>query len=257
MGQPLSATAAAVVREGVAASSGVGIAPAGELPVIRRLVADLLDMVFPPRCAACRCDLSGHHSPASAGGRLCAPCAVELGHAAMTVLDRGAVDGYVALGPYAGLLRESVLRCKRPGAAGLAAALAALMVERHEDTIQSLGVDLVAPVPMHWLRRAVRGVDAPVELARGLARSARLPVAEILVRRRATVMQNRLPVAARRGNLAGAFVVRGDVAGRRVLLVDDVMTTGATLLACREALRDAGAVGVFAAVVARAETTDG
>jgi predicted amidophosphoribosyltransferase len=80
----------------------------------------------------------------------------------------------------------------------------------------------------------------------------------VLLRRKATRMQNELPVHERRGNVRDAFRVRHRVDGRRILLVDDVVTTGSTLAACRRTLVAAGAAAVFAAVVAKADRlTDG
>jgi predicted amidophosphoribosyltransferase len=138
----------------------------------------------------------------------------------------------------------------------VAAALASLLVRRHRETFRTWAVDAVVPVPMHWLRRSVRGTSAADELARGIAAGLGLPYRRWVVRHRATRMQNELPPAERRGNVAGAFRASRRVCGRRLLLVDDVSTTGSTLSACRQAAVSAGAAAVYAAVVARAEPAE-
>jgi ComF family protein len=169
-------------------------------------------------------------------------------------------DGIVVLGAYADELRGLVLRAKRPSGESIAAALAALLVSRHRPRLTDWGIDLVVPVPMHWRRRLMRGTSSADEVARGVAAGLGRPRRWLLRRIRATRMQNELPVVERRGNVRGAFRCRAAfppgrrvAAGRRLLLVDDVMTTGSTLAACREAALTAGAAAVYAAVVARAD----
>lgn len=158
------------------------------------------------------------------------------------------------LGGYGGPLREVVLRAKRPAGARVAAALAALLVHRHGVPLRTAGADCVVPVPMHWWRRSLRGASLADELAGGVAALIGLPVSRVLARRRATRMQNELPAEERPRNVDGAFHVRRRLRGARVILVDDVMTTGATLTACCRALAAAGAGGVDVAVVARADS---
>lgn len=229
-----------------------------------------LDLVCPPRCVFCGGEAA---DDAAAGGPgpavVCESCAALLSHdvprcpicgvpwaGAGCRTCRGEArdwDGLVVLASYADEVRDAVIRAKRPGGEARAAGLAALLVRRHAGVISSWGIDVVVPVPMHWLRRAARGVSAADELARGVAAGLRLPCRRLLRRCRATPMQKELPVAARRGNVRDAFRAAAGARGRRVLLVDDVTTTGATLAECRRALVSAGAAAVFAAAVARAD----
>lgn len=113
--------------------------------------------------------------------------------------------------------------------------------------------DVLVPVPLHLGRLRSRGYDQALELARPLARALDLPLrTRWLVRRRATAPQSERDALARRRNLRNAFAVRGDgCAGRHVVLVDDVMTTGSTLRSATQALLRAGARRVDAWVCAR------
>jgi len=113
--------------------------------------------------------------------------------------------------------------------------------------------DVVVPVPLSPARLRERGFNQSVEIARPLARALDLPLdGSSLLRRRDTPPQSRLPWRARRRNVADAFECQGDFTGRRVIVVDDVMTTGATLDAVARILKDHGATHVSNWVVARA-----
>lgn len=122
------------------------------------------------------------------------------------------------------------------------------------------GADALVPVPLHWRRQLTRGFNQADDLAVALAHRLRLPVWRVLRRRRGGPPQATLSKAARAG-VADAYVarrrlglraVRRVVEGRRLVLVDDVVTTGATLEACAAALADAGAAAVCAVTAARA-----
>ena len=244
-----------------------------------------LDLLYPPRCPICRRETAatdqgavpaaGSPSLASSWASdwtatVCGMCTRELsadsGRCLRCGEAGGAADGcrfcprrphgwrqIAVLSSYAGSLREAVLRAKRPTGDDVAAALAKLIVRKHGEQLVSWGVGRVVPVPMHWLRRSIRGTSAAEELSRRIASLLGLPYSRALRRHRATRMQNELPIADRPLNVQGAFRGRLRLSGERILLVDDVMTTGATLSACCRALLDAGAETVDVAVVAKAD----
>lgn len=129
---------------------------------------------------------------------------------------------------------------------------AASAARRSVGTARGFGVEAVVPVPLHWRRRWRRGYDQARLLADGLACELDLPVRRWLRRRRATPAQSLLDRDVRRRNLRRAFVVSRSVRrGARILLVDDVVTTGSTLEAAAGCLRDAGVVVAVAFAVAR------
>lgn len=155
-------------------------------------------------------------------------------------------------GPYQGRLKALLLAYKFNAALQHQALLMDLACRAHALHADGPAPDVLVPVPLHPRRLVWRGFNQSLELARGLAASLRRPLEPgVLTRVRPTVPQARLPRAERLGNLRGAFAVAPEVAGRRVLLVDDVMTTGATLRECAAALGRAGAE-VEVLVIARA-----
>jgi ComF family protein len=113
------------------------------------------------------------------------------------------------------------------------------------------GAQGLVPVPLHPGRLAERGYNQALWLARGLSESAGLPAIELLKRRRSTRPLWRLGRKERHAAVAGSFVCAGDAAGKRLLLIDDVCTTGATLEDCARTLRRAGAAEVKALTLTR------
>jgi ComF family protein len=115
--------------------------------------------------------------------------------------------------------------------------------------------DMVVPMPLHWVRRWRRGFNQSEVLAREVARRSGIKVVHAVRRARSTAPQASLSRAGRRRNVRGAFAARRgvDVRGLRILLVDDVLTTGATANACAGALKRAGARYVAVLAVARAD----
>ena len=158
------------------------------------------------------------------------------------------------LGPYDGALRQAVLKIKHahyePLAAGLGQQLAGRLTERPFTEPP----ELIVPVPMFWLQRLWRGTNAAETVALSLAGQLGLPIAtDLLVCRRWLRKQSTLKTDERRRNVRHAFRVswRFNIRGARILLVDDVLTTGATAHEAARALRQAGAAAVYVAAVAR------
>ena len=163
-------------------------------------------------------------------------------------------SGVRSLGLYENHVREAVLKIKHYQWEHLAMALgrrlAALLAEQPFPQTP----ELVVPVPMHWLTRLFRGTSAAETLARSLAAASSLPCAGDLLRcRRLLKKQSTLLGAERRLNVKDAYAAsRGyDISGAHILLVDDVITTGATCDSAARALQKAGAAAVYAVSVAR------
>jgi competence protein ComFC len=160
-----------------------------------------------------------------------------------------------ACGFYEGALRASVLELKREP--HVAARLAGLMLARQQrEPINS--ANLIIPVPLHPGRERERGFNQAALLARELARLSRLPLDEHSVVRRVHTERHRagMDARARRESVAAAFAVRHPdaIAAKRVLLIDDVFTTGATVSACAATVNAAGAEPVFVLTIARASS---
>lgn len=197
---------------------------------------------LPPRCHRCAALLPHHLLDASD----CVNCRARRLH----------FSAAVALASYTGQLRAAVLRIKHAREEALAWSLGRLMAQELREALLIWQPHVVIAMPMHWTRRIRRGVNGPDILASCLARSLAIPLANrALRRRRATQPLEDLSHAARAQTLRHAFATRHSksIRDRRVLLVDDVMTTGATSNSAARALRTAGAGEVLCVVLARTE----
>jgi ComF family protein len=238
----------------------------------RWLSRGLLEMLSPGCCHLC-----GRHIPqveqvfceACRGDLLtdpyltCPHCAGSIGPYALTaggcVHCRKANFPFkqaLRLGPYLdeGPLHDLVLRLKRPTGEFLARLIVRLWLERDLARFEALGVDAVVAVPSHWRRRLWLGYDHTAALARELALQLHLSCElSWLYRARHTPRQVGLSNTDRQTNVNNAFAVKKRVSlkGRSLLLVDDVMTTGATLREAARPLVRAGAAQVAVAVLAR------
>jgi ComF family protein len=163
----------------------------------------------------------------------------------------------VAVGPYRDLLRQVVVRMKQAPQQITAYQMGRLLALRRRRGAALQDVDLVIPMPKYWWDRIRRGTNSAEWIARGIAGVLRAPLRQrVLIKTRATHKQSLLSESQRQRNVRGALSVRRPAAvqGRRVLLVDDLMTTGSTLDEATRILLQAGAERVSVAVVARAQS---
>ncbi|GHT14882.1 amidophosphoribosyltransferase [Planctomycetales bacterium] len=167
----------------------------------------------------------------------------------------------IALGDYETDLRDIVLRMKTGKSGMLATAVANMLVKYRLQEMLDANADLVIPVPMHWQRYRLRGVNSPDFLAREIARHLKLPVALATVQRIGyTVEQHKLHFEQRKENVADAFYLPPpswfysvkSVAGKRILLVDDILTSAATCNEVTKTLMSNKAKSVTVVTVARA-----
>ena len=188
-------------------------------------------------CTSCRTPFQNAF-PLDASGR-CALCRSGL---------RG-FDAAYSFGAYEGVLRELIHLYKYGRVKTLARPLSGLLAQALP---RDEAFDAVVPVPLYWRRRLQRGFNQSELLARSLSRRTGIPVVKALGRVRPTPAQAGLSNSARRQNVSQAFRARS-VQGKRILLIDDVMTTGATASSCAAALKHAGARRVALLTVARVD----
>lgn len=219
-----------------------------------------IDWLYPPHCGGC----------GEAGSRWCPDCQAKVqvlkpplcqlcgtrveraGLCRRCRLEKPAFEGLRSWAIFGGPIRNAIHRLKYQGDIALGEILARSMIH----CLEGLGwaVDLVLPVPLSRARQAERGYNQAALLARPLALASGLRYKpRALKRSRETRSQVGLSVEQRRQNVAGAFLSNPrEVLGQKVLLIDDVATSGATIEACSQSLRAAGAAAVYALTLARA-----
>ena len=212
----------------------------------------LISVVLNPSCASCGAVLER-----PIAGCVCEQCwrSVRALPRQISTRDDGPVAAVLAIGEYDGALREIVHALKYQRRRSLARPLGELMQQASIDLLRH--VNCAVPVPLHRAREWTRGFNQ----AREIARHLRVPVVEMLERRRATRPQVALTANMRHDNVKGAFRMRKRLKPEwlptrhlSVVLVDDVSTTGATLDECARVLKAAGVGHVFALTAARVST---
>ncbi len=190
------------------------------------------------RCIRCAMPLVGNAS------RLCGEC----------LFSSSPWDGFVAVGSYEGVLRELILRGKRLGDRAALDALGQLLAETWLQHDAADKTEYIVPLPAHPKRLLERGFNQCLELARPMGAYLGLPIQHqwLFRKRESGLTQQGLSPSARHSTVQNAFVASPNVFGRRLLLVDDVLTTGATLRHAVCCLKKQGATHVDVAVVGRA-----
>ena len=215
-----------------------------------KLLDDLLDLLFPPKCPFCQSILETPADP------VCPACQKSLpwlvGRAGERKVDF--TQGCCSPLAYRGAVREAIHRYKFSGVRAYVRPFGLLMAQCVQDRPE-MAADLVTWAPLSRKRRRERGYDQGELLARAMAKRLGLPAVPTLVKARHTQPQSGLDSAeARRANALGAYALLpgADVAGRHVLLADDVVTSGATLSECARTLLEAGAAEVWCVTLAQA-----
>ena len=243
------------------------------LPVLQSVLHTVLEIAIPFRCPLCnRSDVApGNRNIAFCSDcttELCPPpvnrcrcCAAEVGPYSFTAVGcvqcRGRALRFTSvhwLGMYIDPLRRALLSAKWSFSAVPIRSLARLFAQTRLSQLQALQVDLVLPIPQHWQQRLVRHFNPAWIIAEELARALSIPCnPHVLRKSRRSRPQKRVSLARRAENQQNSFAISNseDIAGRRVLLVDDVLTTGATCSEAARMLLRAGATDCHVAVLAR------
>jgi ComF family protein len=218
-----------------------------------------IDLLFPPRCGgcqvagslwceACRADVKPIEPP------WCEKCGAPFVAARLCSNCRTyplQIEQIRSVALFEGVLRQAIHRFKYERLSSMAEPFGEMLADFWRA--EQLAADWLIPVPLHSSRERDRGYNQSELLARQLARRVNVPLSGRGLRRtRATAVQMTLNAAQRRENVAGAFeCVEPRVRGARVVIVDDVGTTGATLDACAQAVLKAGAAAVMGLTLAR------
>lgn len=242
---------------------------------LRRAAEALVDFVLPPACAFCTRDLQNDFEATVDEINLCGKCRKNLTNDNRSACLKCGMpvgpyvntsdgctecsrrnfefESVIRLGVYEDSLRTACICGKSRGAEALAAALASLLLKKQAEQLSQFSPEIVVPVPQYWLHRFTRPHHQALTIAEVLADQLGISCDERAVRKnRRTVDQSSLPRSKRLTNLKKALTARaeGTFKNRRVLIVDDILTTGTTSNEVAKALRKAGASTIAVAVIA-------
>lgn len=213
----------------------------------------LINMIYPPKCIFCR-KLLNHDAVL----HICNTCYVKLPFMENPMLrswqeEDHYCDGALSVFEYTGMVKESLIRFKFYNKPAYYKTYARLIADRLGKVADIGSFDMVMSVPLHKHKEFARGYNQAYLISRALGTIIRLKeCSRVLRRERFTEAQSLLDRHKRNQNVKGAFAVAlpRKVKGKSVLLVDDILTTGATIEECSRVLKQAGAVKVLAVVVA-------
>jgi competence protein ComFC len=216
---------------------------------VKTIVKSFVNLLYPLHCLGCAEALEAMNE-----FHLCDDCIASIKYNAMPPfqLEPPKVLAYSAC-LYEGILKELIHRFKYKGGTVLSKIFSRIMTDYVNENPEIADADLITTVPLHKKRLEMRGFNQSLLLAAGMTKALNLPLTNTLKKIRKTKYQNELLKNERHINLKGAFAPLDKIhmAGKRVLLIDDVMTTGATLTECARALFEGGAKEVRCFTLAR------
>ncbi len=244
--------------------------PEGARRVARKAFCGLFELVFPDDCRVCGeplhevsripvCSRCLREPEPLNAEFYCVSCRTpflnrfpldENGQCALCRLGVSGFDAVYSYGSYDGALRKLIHLFKYGGVQPLAAVFGnwmAIALPREEQ------FDLIVPMPLHWMRRWQRRYNQAELLGREISKRWNVPLKSVVRRRKATAPQAGLTNSKRRLNVSGAFIAKKRLDDLSILLVDDVLTTGASAASCARALKRAGARRVTVLALARTD----
>ncbi|MCD8238154.1 MAG: ComF family protein [Clostridiales bacterium] len=202
-----------------------------------KLFENILDIIYPKSCGLC-----GGLLDFGSGNVLCKDCNRRLEKADFPFKSS---SGGISLFPYSGEIRKRIIELKYDGRTELCSLFGFLMAEAFKKSGLTADFDEVLAVPASKKGFKARGYNQAELMAQEVGRYLNIPTGSELVRIKETLPQNKLDQSKRAENIKGAFGVTGDLRNKKILLIDDIYTTGSTINECKRTLMSAGAESIF------------